>query len=440
MAGTSFRFVIVENAHNISKNYFGYVPREPSPDLGYLLSKGYVIVDTSLNLVGLLDLMIKMQGGYIVVVCHGSPRHVHINTPLGTQLNPEFMDLVEQLLGVDQELLNVLQMPEKEVKDVIKKIEATATVLRKTGERRNISDIQTANAFLKDFVHNSALKLLGPKGKPEAMWKFLDKVRQMQKLNFSRVEFRACRVGSNPTLMLTLKKFFNCNRLVAPRYRVFHYINRSSLHYGSKLTKHAQAEYVKTLGSGATLRICVRPCGLGTQSLKNSVITSKVLSPPGKDGTSDHVIGHQVHESARQGGPQLIVNTSETSQTPRDQSPDPNDLIHAVFQEREKLACPSFLPSFLLSSLSRGEPYDWTTRSCTASTNRCPRGGIPPMRGPNMVCVLSTRRERPTSLFSCTWRTTRRTSPCKPHQKTSRSFAANTKLAGTSCVSNVIPG
>lgn len=304
MSQFTFRFVIIENGANNATNYYHFVPREPSPEGGFLIHERHTQVQTTLTLGGLLDIMTGMGGGYLLALAHGTPRHVKIPLAAGTTntLDEAAVDKIEELALVDQDIAAIKTMPETTGPERLAKLARAQAALRKTKQFRNepIPDIETANARVKDFENQSVSDLFGGRGnakKIQEMWDLAAKARAVKKLNFRRVEFRACRVGSNLTLMRKLRTFFNCQALTAPRFRVFRALDRAMIKLRD-IPRPKRDAYVEKLAQGA-FKFC-GPCGLGTLSTgpgrvftpgAQQTFVPELTTPSLKDGLGDHVVG-----------------------------------------------------------------------------------------------------------------------------------------------------
>lgn len=293
MSDFSFRFWIIENSSRVSENYYRFIPQEPSPKGGFLVPGPHNRIDTSMTVSSLLDEMLKQNGGYLLIVCHGSPNHVSIPAFKGTKqtLDEDLMDLVARMLPVAKDIRKIQAMPENDGNTRISKIRAIEEFFSKAGRRERFSDIESANASFNDFVKQASLDFSRKKDEAsiQAMIDFVDKVERVQKIKYKRIELRACRVGSNPTLMKKLRSFFNCDTLIAPKFRVMRAVQTNAL--------PAQPQPVlsgyKTRFTPDRTRSFCRDCGVSRSNFTAHKLSSVLVADAKKDGLVDHPVGEK---------------------------------------------------------------------------------------------------------------------------------------------------
>jgi len=291
--------------------------------------------------------MIKMAGGHLLVLSHGSPKHVSIPLITGTtrSLDEEVIDTLERLTLIDQEVPIVEAMPESTGPERIAKVNKINEILAKVGIRERPSDPKIAMARLSDFINQSALDIFRAKTAPfiKAMWDLAAKVRQVKSFRFRRIEFRACRVGSNPSLMRKLRQLFDCDVLIAPKFRLMRAIQRTAFSHTGPTFFPERQRYLKrfTPDTSPSMAFC-KPCGISKRTMVGQ-LTSQLTQPASKDGLSDHVVGDfATRRFSNNSGNSVDISIKIVSETPSEfdfhipkfniQGTDPNFNIFDLFE------------------------------------------------------------------------------------------------------------
>lgn len=196
--------------------YYRAFPRELSP-LGELALKVANMKELRrISLDAVLDEMQKAgPGGIVVLVCHAY-RHGML-LPLAPGSTSVFADIdnlatIDKIIGAEAEVASIRALPAKSPQ-IIERWTKLLNSLQPGWVVGTISAQEAEGAYAKwiggwaktfEFKTSAALR------------DFLKKVVKLRTLKLSRIELRACNIGSEPDTMEAVRKFFGVDHLTAP--------------------------------------------------------------------------------------------------------------------------------------------------------------------------------------------------------------------------------
>jgi hypothetical protein len=211
--------------------YYRTFRREPSrlPTDDIAIDPSRMTVSTKPSVEALLDLIIKVGAqGEFMVVCHAWTNGIHMTILGGDSpfLTVDTIGSLDKVMDVEARAAAIRALPdgtaaEKQAKldkwrDLIGGLDAALV-------QKPFTLAQAEALFQKGFdtwaVRPMSLQTLGGAA---ALRRLLDKIKKVRALKMKRLEFRACKLaGPDKTTMLAIKKFFACNRLLAPSKETF---------------------------------------------------------------------------------------------------------------------------------------------------------------------------------------------------------------------------
>jgi hypothetical protein len=215
--------LIIDGSHDGLKEaatYYRAFPHEPSP-LGELsFSKDNIKVmhpNASLDIA--LDEMLKVgAGGIVVLVCHAYTHGLLLT--LATGNDEVFADIdnlatIDKVIAAESEVskIRALQAQSGQNQAAAEKWKQLLNSLQPGWVVGTISVDEGAKAYsqwirgwAKTFKFKDASHLVS----------FAQKVVRLRTLKLSRIELRACNIGSDDTTMEAVRKFFGVDHLTAP--------------------------------------------------------------------------------------------------------------------------------------------------------------------------------------------------------------------------------
>ena len=225
----SFR-VIVDNTPKAASNhglpdaprYYDVFPREPSPAGDMTVTRDQMSLLNDPTIKSVLDEMAKSvgSGGTVLIVCHSSTSGDGLFMPLvkgGPFSNADALDLVRKLAVADSLAAPVRLMSEKTPEDQAKKLNALLKIFSQFDPPFPVDgkvSLAEAKKGLDEWfnVQTRNLRISLPQ-----LQGLITSLRAVQNLHLDRVEFRACDAGKKTQVMQTMKRFFGCKKLLAPK-------------------------------------------------------------------------------------------------------------------------------------------------------------------------------------------------------------------------------
>jgi hypothetical protein len=225
--GLPFRAVIDGKGLPHAAAYYRAFPREPSP-AGPLTVPPASIAALHDNLLSaVLDEMAKVApGGTVLLVCHGALSGDGLILRTGSGRGGEgFLTAdMERLLTAgeaEEEAGRIRKMPQHSPEEQSAKADAWSALLNKLqpGSVNGTVTVDEVSRHYRRWLQVVAESV----GTNEAgLLALVKKMNAVRALRLGRVEIRACDAGRSPAMMRTLKRFFNCDRLLAPSDETFY--------------------------------------------------------------------------------------------------------------------------------------------------------------------------------------------------------------------------
>ena len=208
--------------------YYHVFPKEPSPfgELELAAARTTVMnADSSLD--SALQAMARAgAGGTIVIVCHAFtgglllPIAPNGGTIFAIVVN---LQIVEIALGAEAEAAGIRNAPHKTEDDKKAVLAAWAKLFNRIqpGSIKGTFTEAEAEKFYAKMVNEfvSKLNFSGP----SALRQFLARLRKVRDLKISRLELRACNIGSDAVTMDFIRNFFAVQHLTAPMREAFYH-------------------------------------------------------------------------------------------------------------------------------------------------------------------------------------------------------------------------
>jgi hypothetical protein len=202
--------------------YYRMFPREPSPAGAMTLSPGMTTVLATGNFEAVLDEMLKASAGDVVMlVCHAysDGMLLHLTGGSSALIEKGTIERLEKIEAAEKEAgaIGALPSEEKQVAAWKKLIDRLAP-----GSIQGSFTSAEGQAFYEKWLDVQAgdLRLTG-KSPRAVLRRLLDKIKRLRALQLSRVELRACNLGSSDEGMKAAKRLFGCKQLLAPSTGTF---------------------------------------------------------------------------------------------------------------------------------------------------------------------------------------------------------------------------
>jgi hypothetical protein len=224
----SFRAIIDNSPHGLphAAPYYRVFPREPSPAGHMIIAAKQISLLQNPTLRSVLNEIAKTAsaGATIMIVCHAPLSGSGLLIPLdtgGRQTSGDALNVVMNVAKVDSAAGPIRQMKEKTQDDKLNKRDAFVNIIRDLDPPIFVQGdvtLQQAREALDGWLQGQGARVKLSVQQLRALISAMDKIRT---LKLDRIEFRACDAGKDPSVMLTMKKFFGCNKLLAPRLETF---------------------------------------------------------------------------------------------------------------------------------------------------------------------------------------------------------------------------
>jgi hypothetical protein len=224
---SSFRTIIDGKGLPHAAGYYRTFPREPSPAGDLRIPASSIATLHSGSLAGVLDEMAKVApGGTVLLVCHAAlpGDGLILKTGPGRGGEAFLTEDMERLLkaGEAETAADVIRhLPQRTAADQDAKAAAWAALLNRLVPG-TVNGTVTLNEVAP--VYHRWLQAVGESmGTNEhGVLSLVKKMNAVRALHLDRVEIRACDAGRKPSMMNTLKTFFNCTHLLAPVNETFY--------------------------------------------------------------------------------------------------------------------------------------------------------------------------------------------------------------------------
>ncbi len=224
----SFRAIIDNSPHGLphAAPYYKVFPREPSPAGHMAISAKQMSLLQNPSLRSVLDEILRTAaaGCTIMIVCHAPLSGSGLLIPLdigGRQTSGEALDVVMNAAKADSAAAPVRKMPEKTQDEKLKKRDDFLNIIRGLDPPIIVQQevtLQEAKQALDGWFQSEGARIGLSSQRLRSLIGAMDKIRA---LKIERIEIRACDAGKDRKVMLTMKKFFGCSKLLAPRLETF---------------------------------------------------------------------------------------------------------------------------------------------------------------------------------------------------------------------------
>jgi hypothetical protein len=202
--------------------YYEKYLREPSPAGDITIGTQDILATDDLDLKLLLEEMKKLGAkGELLVATHSNPKGLLMKLIKGGGASAEF-GVMEKILeasdGIRQrEAIKPLsgKAKAKAWQEWFKKFDS-GIKLEDGYETNDKWEEFVEQKFDEWFTRQGATILKLPNGKRD-LGDFIKLVDEVRKLGFGRLEFRACRIGTDKDSLKKVGEFFNCEKVVAPK-------------------------------------------------------------------------------------------------------------------------------------------------------------------------------------------------------------------------------
>lgn len=212
----------------VAADYYNDFPREPSPAGAMKLSDKTTTMLSTASVEAVLDEMPKAgASGVVMLVCHGTQGGMLLKLAGEDSAfaQGDALDLVEQVANAEAQAQQIGAMPAKTPAEQTAKADRWRKLFDVIGPGSVTGSFSLgeADAFYTRWVEQSAQRLKLP-GKPqrEALRRLIRKMKRVRDLVLSRVELRACNIGSDEITMKAVRRFFGCVQLLAPSAETFY--------------------------------------------------------------------------------------------------------------------------------------------------------------------------------------------------------------------------
>ncbi|MBI4523603.1 MAG: hypothetical protein HY695_07310 [Deltaproteobacteria bacterium] len=230
MAG--FRLIIDGRPEGLphADGYYRFFPLEPSPVEDMSLSNKTTAVLTNTSLDTVLNEMLKVgAGGVVMLVCHAFQQGLLMpivpGGPNQRLIVGTGMAIIDKAIKAESDVAAIRALPTSTAEQQKTAIDRWTRFLNglQPGMVTGSITIKEAETAYGKFLDNVAkgLEFQGPKAR-DAMLDLLRRVVQLRGLKLSRLELRACNIGDDDKTMEAVRKFFGCERLLAPIFGTFY--------------------------------------------------------------------------------------------------------------------------------------------------------------------------------------------------------------------------
>lgn len=201
--------------------YFRAFPREPSP-LGALSFKpGNIKVMRQSSLDAALDEMLKAGGGGVVVlVCHAYTHGMLLSLATGSTgvfADIDNLAVVNKVIAAELEVAKIRALPAQSAQRqaVVERWTLLLNSLQPGWVVGTITAEEAEKAYAQ-WIQGVAKTLDFKAPSSSNLVKFAQKVVRLRSLKLSRLELRACNIGSEDATMEAVRSFFGVDHLTAP--------------------------------------------------------------------------------------------------------------------------------------------------------------------------------------------------------------------------------
>jgi hypothetical protein len=200
--------------------YYAKFPHEPSP-LGELelSAKNTTVMTNESSLFTLLGALGKAPIGLVVLVCHAYLSGLYMPVAPGGQsayADTSAFKIIDKGIKAEADVAVIRALPrtsDAERKTVLDRWAAFLNGLQPGMVVGAFTEAQAEAQYLK-FLQNMATTLEFKS--VQALRQLFDRLLALRRLKLSRLELRACNIGSNPSTMEAVRKFLGVVTLTAP--------------------------------------------------------------------------------------------------------------------------------------------------------------------------------------------------------------------------------
>lgn len=210
-------------------DFYKQFPWEPSPAGEMTIDPKNITSLQDATLQGVLDAMAQAPaGGNVLLVCHAEKNGLLMPVAkgaIGSAGQTELAKLLE-LSALQQKVKRIHAMPNGTDEEKKAKVNAWFELHRGIDsepafEGATLQQLEQNYVKWLEDVAQDELFLRGKSPRADLV-KLIQSMETVQSRRFKRVELRACDIGGSTTAMETLKKFFGCQKLLAPTVTTFY--------------------------------------------------------------------------------------------------------------------------------------------------------------------------------------------------------------------------